>query len=53
MKAIADRRKLEPSGAPSLQNALEMARAHMRYGVYAVFGLCPSHFVQLPPHSHV
>ena len=51
LKAIADRRKLEPSGAPSLQNALEMARAHMRYSAFVLFGLLPLTFLQLPSHS--
>ena len=52
LKAIADRRKLEPSGAPSLQNALEMARAHMRYSFFALFCLYLSHLCSyLPTHS--
>ncbi|KAJ3516421.1 hypothetical protein NLJ89_g1120 [Agrocybe chaxingu] len=32
LKSIADRHKLEPTGEPSLQNAIEMARSSMRYG---------------------
>lgn len=31
MAAIADKRKLEPSGEPSLQNGLEMARSSMKW----------------------
>ncbi|KAG9075496.1 hypothetical protein FS749_012817, partial [Ceratobasidium sp. UAMH 11750] len=30
LRAIADKRKLEPAGEPSLQNAIEIARAGMR-----------------------
>lgn len=30
LRAIADRHKLEPTGEPSLQNAIEMARSTMR-----------------------
>jgi hypothetical protein len=30
LRAIADKRKLEPAGEPSLQNAIEVARAGMR-----------------------
>lgn len=30
LKALANRRDLEPSGEPSLQNALDMARGGMR-----------------------
>lgn len=30
LKAIADKNKLQPDGEPSLQNAVEMARASMR-----------------------
>jgi len=33
LKSIADRHKLEPTGEPSLQNAIEMARGSMRYTV--------------------
>ncbi|QRW21489.1 suppressor of stem-loop protein 1 [Rhizoctonia solani] len=31
LRAIADKRKLEPAGEPSLQNAIEVARAGMRH----------------------
>jgi hypothetical protein len=31
LKSIADRHKLEPTGEPSLQNAIEMARGSMKY----------------------
>ncbi|KAG8933834.1 hypothetical protein FRC02_011069 [Tulasnella sp. 418] len=31
IKSLSDRTKLEPAGEPSLQNAIEMARASMRY----------------------
>ena len=52
LKTIADRRKLEPSGAPSLQNALEMVRAHMRYSDFSLFNACLSHLRSyLPTHS--
>jgi hypothetical protein len=30
LAAIADKRKLEPSGEPSLQNGLDMARSSMK-----------------------
>lgn len=30
LRALADKRKLEPAGEPSLQNAIEIARAGMR-----------------------
>ncbi|KAG2015459.1 RNA polymerase II transcription factor [Coprinopsis cinerea AmutBmut pab1-1] len=31
LRAIADRHKLEPTGEPSLQNAIEMARSNMKF----------------------
>ena len=31
IRVLLDRRKLEPNGEPSLQNAIEMARSSMRY----------------------
>lgn len=31
LKSIADRHKMEPTGEPSLQNAIEMARGSMKY----------------------
>lgn len=31
LKSIADRHRLEPTGEPSLQNAIEMARGSMKY----------------------
>ena len=31
IKALSDRRKLQPDGEPSLQNAIDMARGSMRY----------------------
>lgn len=33
LRAIADRHKLEPTGDPSLQNSIEMARSTMRYSM--------------------
>lgn len=33
LKSIADRHKLEPTGDPSLQNAIEIARGSMKYPV--------------------
>lgn len=31
LKCLSDRTRLEPTGEPSLQNAIEMARSSMRY----------------------
>jgi len=36
LKAISDRHKLEPTGEPSLQNAIEMARNSMKYESYTI-----------------
>lgn len=33
LKSIADRHTLEPTGEPSLQNAIEMARGSMKYAI--------------------
>lgn len=38
LKSIQDRHKLEPTGEPSLQNSVEMARSSMR---------CPVHYIHL------
>ncbi|KAJ1304569.1 hypothetical protein OPQ81_005711 [Rhizoctonia solani] len=37
LRAIADKRKLEPAGEPSLQNAIEVARAGMRHSFTDTF----------------
>lgn len=53
LRAIADKRKLEPAGEPSLQNAIEVARAGMRhvrpmsvvltYEINCVYSHLPTH----------
>ena len=53
LKSIADRHKLEPSGEPSLQNAIEMARGSMKYCQVSyvfrfTYSISSSH---LPTHS--
>ena len=37
LKSIADRHTLEPTGEPSLQNAIEMARGSMKYAIKPFF----------------
>ena len=41
LKAISERHKLEPTGEPSLQNAIEMARSSMRYISFSNHRFCP------------
>ena len=62
LKFIADRHKLEPTGDPSLQNAIEIARGSMKcvskflfffcfltltYSIYLSVTFQPTHLVKL------
>ncbi|CAE6452454.1 unnamed protein product [Rhizoctonia solani] len=54
LRAIADKRKLEPAGEPSLQNAIEVARAGMRHvRLTSVLLTCAINcfYSHLPTHS--
>jgi hypothetical protein len=52
LKAIADRHKMEPTGEPSLQNAIEMARGSMRCEIHVLkWRSCSSFPLQSSTHS--